>query len=367
MNTQEDNHISASVPLLHSGIEMYPRRGIAGFFISHWRDVFFVIFIIAGGLLAAGYYVNASLSAALSGAGGKLTALKETSVRLANQAGLREIEGGDIPVPPAVRLDPQLKEGAGAPPEIEAMTAQTVLVKDKRSGAVLFSKNEYEPHPMASITKLMTALVLLDYAPDFSATTTASGDAVFDTVIAQGETYRMADLWSAALVGSSNSAVLSLADALEPDREEFVRRMNAKARELGMSAAVFTEPTGLDSGNAATGSDIALLLAEALRHPDIADTLVQADFNLTTAAGAYPRHIWNTDWLLLGWIPHSFSHFSGGKTGYIPESGYNFTMEVANGGGRGIQVVILGAETHESRFTEARDLAQWVFENYIWP
>ncbi|MEK7083965.1 MAG: hypothetical protein AAB932_01920, partial [Patescibacteria group bacterium] len=72
-------------------------------------------------------------------------------------------------------------------------------------------------------------------------------------------------------------------------------------------------------------------------------------------------------WLLLGWIPHQFPKFIGGKTGYITVSGYNFVVEVEDAAGRRVAAVILGANAHEARFTEARDIAKWAFENYQWP
>ena len=75
--------------------------------------------------------------------------------------------------------------------------------------------------------------------------------------------------------------------------------------------------------------------------------------------------MWNTDWILLDWIPNEFAVFHGGKTGYITASGYNFTMRVENDGHM-LDVVVLGASSHEGRFTEARDIAKWVFTNYKW-
>jgi D-alanyl-D-alanine carboxypeptidase len=77
--------------------------------------------------------------------------------------------------------------------------------------------------------------------------------------------------------------------------------------------------------------------------------------------------MWNTDWLLLGWIPHSDFEIRGGKTGYIPAAGYNFAMETINKNGHALDVVVLGADTHEARFTEARDAAAWVYGHFAWP
>jgi D-alanyl-D-alanine carboxypeptidase len=76
--------------------------------------------------------------------------------------------------------------------------------------------------------------------------------------------------------------------------------------------------------------------------------------------------MWSTDWILLGWIPNKLPEFFGGKTGYTVAAGYNFTMRAGDGKGHMVDVVILGATSHEARFNEAKDIAEWVFANYDW-
>jgi D-alanyl-D-alanine carboxypeptidase (penicillin-binding protein 5/6) len=189
-----------------------------------------------------------------------------------------------------------------------------------------------------------------------------------------GYTYTLDELWQAALVGSSNKAVLTLANALEwPNSSAggseviFVERMNQKALELGMADTHFKDPTGLSEENIASASDIAILLNEALRQDKVRETLQIKEINLYSKERKKNHHIWNTDWLLLGWIPQAFPEFIGGKTGYISASGYNFAMQVGDGLGHKINVVILGAASHEARFTEAKQAAEWAFANYTWP
>ncbi len=160
---------------------------------------------------------------------------------------------------------------------------------------------------------------------------------------------------------------MTLADSVGWDLETFVARMNEKAQELGMGDTYFMEPTGLDAGNVSTASDLVLLLEESLKHKEIQDALLTSEYNLYSEERSKKHHMWNTNWLLLGWIPNTFDHFAGGKTGYIPASGYNFVMQVANGEGRTLDVVVLGTTSHEARFTEARDAAMWVFDAYQWP
>lgn len=275
------------------------------------------------------------------------------------------VQGGDTIVPPPFPT-PVLREGASSTPP-HSMTAQSILVKDKASGATLYQRDVYNKRSLASITKLMSALILLERDIPWTSTTVATSDNVFDTFIAPSNTYGITDLWQAALVGSSNQALLTLVDAVYSEgRVAFVERMNEKARELGMADTIFVDPTGLDENSISSASDVALLLSEALRSETIQNVLTTSELNITTVEGKYLKHIWNTNWLLLRWIPHSLVSLLGGKTGYVPAAGYNFAMEVANKEGNVLQVVVLGAETHEARFSEARDIAQWVFENYVW-
>ena len=249
----------------------------------------------------------------------------------------------------------------------DKLTANSVLVKDQETGLVLYGKNEYQSWPIASITKLMSALIILEKNPDWSATTTVIGQDSLDTHMYAGDIYTLEELWNSALIASSNKAILTLANALGWPELAFVERMNEKARELGLINTFFADPSGLDSANISMASDVAILLNEALKQEKIQETLKKVEYNLYSEQRKKTHHMWNTNWLLLNWINHNFNEISGGKTGYINASGYNFTMRVANEVGNILDVVILGATNHEARFTEARDIARWCFDNYVWP
>lgn len=274
--------------------------------------------------------------------------------------------GGDVAFTPP--------QGSIAPPvlpkakleqtSVPILTAKSVMVKDEVSGAVLYRKNEYARRPIASLTKLMSALVLLDGPLDWEQKIPAVNDAVADSHLLPGAEYTVDELWQTALVGSSNQAILTIVSGVSGTREEFRGQMNTKARQLGMLDAGFVEASGLDAGNVASASDVAILLGEALKHEEIKNAVNQSSYTLTT--NNHKEKIWNTNWLLLRWVPHHFSSIIGGKTGYIPESGYNFAMQVEQDG-RVLTVVVLGSDSNETRFTDARDIAEWVYGNYEWP
>lgn len=276
--------------------------------------------------------------------------------------------GGDI-IFESMAVDIPVLSVSSTPLDPNSFSASRILVKDKESGKVLFRKNEYERHPIASITKLMTALILLEYDIDWTVTTTVIGPDSYDTHMYAGDVYSFEDLWNAMLIGSSNKAALSLVESINGTEDEFVVHMNERAMELGMSDTIFTDVTGIEDGNISTASDLALLIQEVLKHEKISNALLTQEYNLYSKERDEKHHMWNTDWLILDdpnpWIYHSFDKILGGKTGHIAASGFNFIVEVERDG-HIIDIIILDAAEHEKRFTEARDVGEWVFDNYVW-
>jgi len=284
------------------------------------------------------------------------------------QSEIAEAEvGGDVTVDPPKMEKAPIPELSVQMVDANIFSAEAMIVKDYESGQVLFGKNEYAQRPIASLVKLMSALVLLENSPDWNATTTVVGSNLVDPHLAVGEVYDLETLWKAGLIASSNRAIMSLSNHYHWNREAFVERMNQKALEIGMANTYFYEPTGLDAQNVSTASDLAILLGEAMRKSKIAETLNQEKITVYSKLRGGNYQMRSTNWLLLNWVPHNDLVLYGGKTGYINASGYNFISRFGDGRGHIIDVVILGAQTHEARFTEARDIAQWVFDNYTWP
>jgi D-alanyl-D-alanine endopeptidase (penicillin-binding protein 7) len=250
------------------------------------------------------------------------------------------------------------------------LTAATVLVVDDQSNAVLFKKNIDEVRSLASITKLMTALVLADLEIDWTTSTIiteADSDPSSHHLIV-GEEYTLESLWKVALIGSSNSAIRALVRSVGFTEEEFAKKMNEKAGALGLSTLQFVESTGLDSRNMGKGLDVLRLLKAALKIEKISDTLGTAEYYAEPLNKKVKHRVWSTDWLLTNWIPNDFDKdVLVGKTGYIEQSGYNFVVRVPGEKTHVVRTVILGASSNEERFTEARDISKWVFKNYVWP
>src|SRR3989339_1381446 len=186
--------------------------------------------------------------------------------------------GGDITVEPVNLPVPPKLIGELVP--ASTFAAEGLIVKDVETGALLYEKRAYDQRPIASITKLMSALVILEKSPDWTTSTIVVSDTVPDTHMYAGDTYTLEELWRAALVGSSNKAILTLADAVGWPRDAFIERMNQKARELGMLDSLFTDPSGLDAGNVSTPSDLVILLNEALSREEIQQALLLTEVQL---------------------------------------------------------------------------------------
>lgn len=338
-------------------------------FSNTWRNIFFIIIL----LFAIGGSFFAYFSFSPDGFKQKITnevARTEDGLKVIENtnADNQNIQIGDIiSEPPVEQIKELIKipELVGKLLDPDTLGAKSIIVKDPETGVILFGKKQYEQRAIASITKLMSAVVLSEQNIEWSQTTQVVGDDVIDTHMYAGDTYSFEDLWNSALIGSSNKAILTLVDKSKWSRDAFIQRMNTKAIELGMKDTVFVEPTGLDAENVSTASDLVLLLEEALKHNKIVKTLLTGEYTIYSNERKKQHHMWSTNWLLLNWVPNTFEIY-GGKTGYIDVSGYNFVTRIGEKGGRFLDVVVLGADMHEARFTIARDIAQSVFDAYVW-
>ncbi len=249
------------------------------------------------------------------------------------------------------------------------LTAAAAILMDDKTDTVLFEKNSDVVRPLASISKLMSALVLIDLNPDWKKIVEITPD-VYDNnshFVNIGEKFTVEDLWNVALIGSSNSAVNALVSSTGIKKEDFVIKMNEKAQDLRLRTLRFVEPTGIDERNVGSARDVARMLKYALDNDKIFNSLQTPEY-YSNPVGQKPRRIWTTDWLLTKWVPNKFGDLTiAGKTGYIDDSKYNFAVRIENGGKRAIRTVVLGSDTMEARFSEARDLATWAFAHYTWP
>ncbi|MFH1207559.1 MAG: serine hydrolase [Patescibacteria group bacterium] len=246
------------------------------------------------------------------------------------------------------------------------LTADAGIVLDVGSGLALWKKNIDEPHPLASLTKLMTALVFLDTQPEWEREVafekididTTAGNTL---IVRPGEQAKVRDLFMASLVSSANNATKALARSTGLPETDFIRRMNDKAKFLNLWMTTFADVTGLDAGNVSTVRDYSRLAQVAFNQPRIKEALTTKEYSFTTTGIKASHRLFNTDQLL----SDATVSVKAAKTGFIDESGYNF-VSLADANGRDIILVLFGSASSEARFSEARSLLQWAQMYWRW-
>lgn len=245
-------------------------------------------------------------------------------------------------------------------------TLSAILV-DSDSGMVVWSENSSTPVPIASITKLMTALVVRDRLPlDQLVTVTAEHTSVIgsDIDLRPGEQLTVQSLLTGLLVASGNDAAWALAEAAAGSREAFVSAMNAKATELGLVKTTFVDPAGLDPANKSTAFDLAVLARWALRDEVIAKIVRLPEANLTSANGLIHHQLKNSNRLVNDF---AYQGAIGVKTGYTPEAGHCLVAAAERDGHRLIAVILnTNANTTTASAEEARKLLDWGWANLTW-
>lgn len=253
---------------------------------------------------------------------------------------------------PARSATPKRKRSRRGPPGGVVYAPQAIVV-DPTTGRVLYEKNADRSVPVASLTKLMTALVFLELQPELSQQVPVAREdwvGAGQTQLRIGERVSLDNLLHMSLMVSDNCATRTLARESGLDREDFLAAMNRKALEIGMSHTRFVEFTGLDERNVATASDIAKLVEAASRHPTIHTITTTRSHEFRSARRGH--FIGNTNRLLYGRY-----EVVGGKTGFIQEAGYCFATWVRTQG-RDLITVVLGAPTNATRFADTVRLIQ---------
>jgi D-alanyl-D-alanine carboxypeptidase (penicillin-binding protein 5/6) len=246
-------------------------------------------------------------------------------------------------------------------PALELM-AEAALAMRTDGGRVYYNKNMEIRRPVASLTKLMTAIIVLEnYNLEDIIKVPASA---VSREGSRGELRPSEEITARALlymmlIDSSNDAAMALADK-NPD---FVSLMNKKAKELGLFNTHFTNPDGLDEeNNYSTAFDIAKIFSYLVSsHPPITEILKSENMVVYSADGKISHRLKNTN-ALLG----SISEVRAGKTGYTDKAGGSLALMVSGlsfGNENNIITIVLGSP---DRFGESEKLIQWLKEAYIW-
>jgi D-alanyl-D-alanine endopeptidase (penicillin-binding protein 7) len=236
-----------------------------------------------------------------------------------------------------------------------------VLVVDA-SGHRLYGKNADRAMPIASITKLMTAMVVLDAAPPLDQPITITGDdrdlvRLTGSRLAPGKaTLSRRDLLIVALMASENRAAAALGrTTFGGGTPVFVRAMNARAASLGMASSRFVDPTGLDAGNVSSPEDLVKLIRAAAGYPFIRRATTTASLDVRPYAKRGPLRYVNTNRLLKSptW------DIALSKTGYLDEAGRCLVMETRVLG-QTLYVVLLNSYGKLTPFGDSNRLRDWL-------
>jgi len=243
------------------------------------------------------------------------------------------------------------------------ISAQSAAVMDKDSNTILWQKNAGQVRSLASITKLMTALVFLEHNPGWQTVITMEPEdeagGGIDHIL-QGEIVTVQDLFYTTLIPSDNNAAKALVRSTGFSQEEFVSLMNAKAKDLGLINTLFVEPTGLSQNNQSTALEVLELAKYAFADSNIADAVDRSTYSFQAKSGQ--NHQFSSTNQLLD----SYLNVVAGKTGYIGDAGYCLVSEIVSEDGHHILAVVLGSDSHEGRFFDLKVMAGWVFNNFIW-
>lgn len=245
----------------------------------------------------------------------------------------------------------------------ETITAPSAVLMETSSGKILFEKNPHEQRPCASITKVMTMLLVCEAIDNgklsLDDTITASAHAASmggsDIWLEEGETMSADDMIKATVVASANDAAVALAEHLCGSEEVFVEKMNEKASQLGMKDTVFKNCNGLDEdGHITSAYDVAVMSRELMKHEMIFDyTSIWLD-NLRDGK----TQIVNTNKLL-----KTYNGITGLKTGTTNDAGCCMSAS-ATRGDMSLVAVVLGCNSGKERFSDAAALLDYGFANF---
>ena len=240
------------------------------------------------------------------------------------------------------------------------------ILMEASTGQVIFEKNADEPRPVASVTKAMTILLTLealdegrvDESDRVQVSEHAAGMGGSQAFLDAGSSYALGELLKSVIIASANDAAVALAEHLSGTEETFVRRMNERADELGLGQTHFVNCTGLPAqGHHMSARDVATLSAQLDRHPRYY-TYSSIWMDEIAHKGGRVTGLTNTNRLI-----RFYPGCDGYKTGSTNEARYCISATAKKDGMRLIAVV-LGADTSQSRFDEARAMLEYGFSGY---
>lgn len=263
-----------------------------------------------------------------------------------------------------------IKKSKKVAPKILDDKRTAVLAFDEGAGKILFAQNKNRSQPIASLSKILSFLVIMDHhdledVVSVPQEATKTGGAGIELYWKERLTIRT--LLEAALIPSANDAMVALAMYDSGTEKAFAKKMNEKARELGLRSAEFFNSTGLDIldeqtgesyGNKMSASDMLRLVRIALNNDFFRETVAKENFWGTSVDERFAHEKKSTNQLL-----GSFLNSKGVKTGYTKHAGECLVNLSEGSDGSEIITVILGSR---DRFGETKNLVTWIMDSFVW-
>lgn len=243
----------------------------------------------------------------------------------------------------------------GASPAAPLTAAHAAVVIDAETGNILVEQHAFEPRPLASLTKIASAMIALDHAPDLTRQVTVLPDEYTlrggNLRLQAGETVSFKDVLFAGIVGSANNAAYALPRLLGVSDNEYAREMNRKAVALGLETVRFTDAAGFQPENVGSAYDMARLAAEAFAHyPLIAEAAATREYVIIAEGSGREHVIRNTNRQLSELDPRVES-----KTGYLDEALFCLVL-TKHVDGKRLVAVVLGHPSEAGVVRDARAL-----------
>lgn len=254
-------------------------------------------------------------------------------------------------------IDSPLPQKKVNSPEL-SVTAEGVFVMDLHSGAVLFDKNPHKRLKPASLTKIMTSLVVMDYYKEDSILKVVNGQKSVGSSInlVKGDLFLAQDLLNGLLISSGNDAAITFAENYPGGYSSFVSKMNQKVNNLGLENTHFSNVSGVEGADHYTSAfDISMIAKEGLDRPIFENIVSIKSVKIKSLKGnLYPLESTN---VLLG-----KPGFYGVKTGWTPEAGECLVILAE----RDAHPILISILNSKDRFGEGEKIANWVYSNYVW-
>ena len=250
------------------------------------------------------------------------------------------------------------------------VAAQGAALIDGKTGRLLWERNAEEPMAMASTTKIMTAILVLEKA-DLEEIVTISKNAAHQPEVhmdlKEGEQWKLSDLLSAMMLRSYNDAAVALAEHISGSVEAFCGEMTKKAKEIGAKDTVFGSPNGLDSHltdeqHHSTAYDMSAITAYALQNETFCKIIAQSEVSISDLEGKHICNVTNADRFL-----KEYSGALGVKTGYTNKAGHCFVGAAEREGVLLISTVLgsgWGTSGKEKKWADTKAMMDYGFENF---